>query len=578
LIKEEHLLRDRELAERAKLGDTEAFGELIHTHRGRARKWADQMTRDPHLADDIVQEALVKAFLHVGKLADTSRFLPWLHRIVQNQANMKLRRGGPYHREQPIGGWGEYDSAVLGKVEWDNMDSLLQHLTQATAATAAQENDPAELLLRKELYETIHSLLYCLNRKERGMFEAHFFRQLSPDEIASLYHTTTGAVYTYLHRSRLKLRQAHVRVQLGLPPKKGGAVLNQPRLISLPEWPSATAVMNTFVDRIGHMLSAIGDERPMHELMGISGFAFRFKISNRTTFADGIYIFDWRQTLRSFMDELGYEVSLLCGQVSESPIPLLGAAERFPVVLPIEESVLPFIRKYIDLGKPVLYFDTLATSPHVHEWALICGYDEGKREVYVTDVMLSEGKALSYEDIAENPLRFLAGIDGKKPIVSSSMLQSTLKRLRFAVRYVRQGCDYSPMTVYLSYTSGLAAYNRWVSYMMNPSVMPNRYGMGHLANVYAEAKYYAAKYLMSVPLTGEAKRLSLLAAEAYSQAADALKQVSDKVPFIRSSKSLSAELQIECAALLEKAKEFETAGIGYLENTLLLLESEEKQQ
>jgi hypothetical protein len=134
------------------------------------------------------------------------------------------------------------------------------------------------------------------------------------------------------------------------------------------------------------------------------------------------------------------------------------------------------------------------------------------------------------------------------------------------------------MTVYLCYTSGLAAYTLWIGYMMNPSVLPNRYGMGHLANVYAEAKHYAAKYLRSVPLTGEAKRLSLLAAEAYSQAAEALKQISDKVPFIRSSKSLSPDLQVECAALLEKAKEFETAGVGYLENTILLLESGEKKQ
>jgi hypothetical protein len=153
-----------------------------------------------------------------------------------------------------------------------------------------------------------------------------------------------------------------------------------------------------------------------------------------------------------------------------------------------------------------------------------------------------------------------------------------LKQLRFAVQYARHGCEYSPMTVYLSYTSGLAAYNRWIGYMMNASIMPNRYGIGHLANVYMEAKYHAAKYLMNVPLMGEPKRLSLLAAEAYSQAADALKLVSEKVPFMRSSKSLSAELQLECAALLEKAKEFETAAIGYLENTLLLIESEEKQQ
>ncbi|QYR21445.1 RNA polymerase sigma factor [Paenibacillus sp. sptzw28] len=577
---EERSLRDRELAERAKLGDTEAFGELIHSHRARARRWAENLTRDPHLADDVVQEALVKAFLHVGSLANTSRFLPWLHRIVQNQANMKLRRGGPFRRERPIGGWGERDFEGSGNVDWENLDSILTHLTKAAAMSAAHETDPAELLIRKELYETIHALLHCLNRKERGIFEAHFFRQLTPDEIAALYHTTTGSVYTYLHRSRRKLRKAHVRVLLGLPSEKGGAGMNQARMVTMPEWPPAKAALTTFVDRIGHMLAAIGDERPMSELMGLSGFAFRLKISNRTTFADGIFIFDWRETLRTFMEELGYEVTMICGQLSEAPVPLLAAAERFPVVLPIEEAVLPFIRRYVELGKPVLYFDTLATQPHVHEWALIYGYDDVKREVYVTDLMRPEGKTLSYDDLVENPLRFMAGIDGgkdnglayKKP----REVETALRQLRFAVKYARTGCDYKPMTVYLSYTSGLAAYDRWIGFMNNPSVLPNRYGMGHLAAVYAEARRYAAEYLRTVPLKGEPMRLVLLAAEAYLQAAEALQTLSQKVPFIRSSTALPPETLAECALLLEKAKEFETAGVGYLENALNLWDQEEK--
>ncbi|MBD0384410.1 RNA polymerase sigma factor [Paenibacillus sedimenti] len=569
-------LRDQELVERARLGDTEAFGELIHAHRGRARQWAEHVTGDPHLADDVVQEALIRAFLHVGTLADTTRFLPWLHRIVQNQAKMRLRRGGPFRRERPIGGWNEQDSVGGRNVDWENLESILYHLTRTTAMAADKENNPEELLLRKELYETIQVLLHCLNRKERGMFEAYFFRQLSPDEIAALYQTTTGSVHTYLHRSRRKLRQAHVRILLGLPPEKGGAELMHARKIVLTEWPVTSAVLITFIDRIGHMLATLGDQRTMTELMGMSGFAFRFKISDKTTYADGIYIFDWRQTLSTLFKELGYKVSILCGQLSQAAIPLLAASERFPVVLPIEEAVLPFIRKYVDKGKPVLYFDTLATLPHVHEWALIYGYDDNKREVYVTDIMRPEGKTLSYEDLAENPLRFLAGIDEKIEVKNESKVERALRQLRFAVRYARTGCDYWPSTVYLSYTSGLAAYDRWIGYMNSPTVLPNRYGMGQLAAVYAEAKRYAAKFLLTIPLTGEAMRLVLLASEAYVQAAAELEIVSNKVPFMRSSALLSPETKNECAKLLEKAKEFETAGIGYLENALSTWDREEK--
>jgi RNA polymerase sigma factor (sigma-70 family) len=179
-------LREQMLVERAKQGDTEAFGELIQAHRGRAKGWAEQMTRDSHLADDIVQDALIRAFLHVGTLADTSRFLHWLHRIVHNQANMRLRRGGPYRRERPVSGWTDAGTAASGKIDWENLDSILHHLNATYTKAASEESDPAELLLRKELNETIHTLLHCLNRKERGMFEAHFFRQLSPVEIAEM--------------------------------------------------------------------------------------------------------------------------------------------------------------------------------------------------------------------------------------------------------------------------------------------------------------------------------------------------------------------------------------------------------
>lgn len=313
---EEH---DRSLVERAQQGDTEAFGELIEQHRERARKWAKRITGDSHMADDIVQDALIRAFLHVGTLTDTSRFLPWLHRIVRNQANMRLRRGGPYKRERPFASyrWSGEDATT---VDWDDLDSVLYHLTRSAADAAANDQDPAEHLLRKELFETVHAILHCLTRKERGIFEAYFFRQLNPEEIADLYRMTTGSIYTYIYRSRQKLRQEHIRVSLGLSTEKERNALVKSKVLDLPEWPAHTQARLSFIDRIGHLLAAMDDHRPTAELMGVSGFAFRMHISNKTTYADGIYIFDWRETLQSLMRELGYEVTLLCGQIGRAHV------------------------------------------------------------------------------------------------------------------------------------------------------------------------------------------------------------------------------------------------------------------
>lgn len=573
--------RSQMLAERARLGDTEAFGELIEQHRSKAKMWAERVTGDPHMADDIVQDALIRAFLHIESLYDTSRFLPWLHKIVRNQANMRLRRGGPYKREKPFSAFG-LPAGEAGPVDWGDLDSMLFHLTRKAASAARHVHDPAESLMRKELYETIHSVLNCLNRRERDIFEAYFFQQLSPDEIADMYQMTTGSIYTYIHRSRQKLRQEHIRVSLGLLPDKGGNTLGKSKLLSMPEWKASDGIMLSFVDRIGHLLAAIGDKRENTELMGLSGFAFRMLISDKTTYADGIYMFDWRQTLSAFMQELGYEASVLCGQLAGLPVPLLGAVERFPVVLPIEEAVVPFIRRAIDAGKPVIYFDTAAYRPYVHEWSLIYGYDDEQQTVRLTDAMQPEGKTLSYEDIALNPVRFLASVnpiaEAEKPPASRSARDAAKRQraeasIRRAVEHAKNPRAYRPMTGYLGYTSGLSAYDRWIGHMRGgPAIPPNRYGAGQLAASYAQARSYAARYLRGVPLQGEAMRFALLASEAYEQAGEALSELSAAVPFMRTAEALSPEQCEQCVVWLEQAKAFEAAAIGYLEKTVNQLE------
>ncbi|MCD9024919.1 RNA polymerase sigma factor [Cohnella silvisoli] len=577
--------RDQSLVERAQQGDTEAFGELIEQHRNKARGLAERLTGDPHMADDVVQDALIRAFMHMGSLVDTSRFLPWFYRIVRNQANMRLRRGGPHRKEQPFVSILTSSETNSSRVDWEDLDSILYHLARTAADAATREHDPAEHLLRKEMYETIHSLLHCLSRKERDIFKAYFFRQLSPDEIADMYRMTTGSIYTYIHRSRQKLRKEHVRVSLGLlPEKKEGSGLARHKLLEMPAWQADPPIMSTFVSNIGRMLAAISDQWEAAEFMGVSTFAFRMKLSDKTTFADGIYVFDWRAVLQELMKEIGYEISILCGQLADSPVPLLGAVERFPIVLRIEEAVIPFIRKHIDVGKPVLYFDTRVTKPYVHEWSVIYGYDDGARVVHLTDPMLPEGKILSYDDVTDNPVRFLAGFGSKLEQAAGKTArrsretrarEQALRTIRFAIDYAKNGCDYRPRTSYLNYTSGLAAYDRWIGHLQNPHIAPNRYGMGQLSAVYAEAKRYAALYLRGVLLDGEAMRLALLASEAYEQTADAMDELSRLVPFIRTSEVLSPDMREVCVVHLEKAKMFESAAIGYLEKSIAITAGEE---
>nr|WP_082053721.1 sigma-70 family RNA polymerase sigma factor [Paenibacillus sp. VKM B-2647] len=238
----------RALVERARSGDSDAFAELVRMHRAQALGWANAIARDAYLAEDIVQDALIRAFLHLGTLLDTSRFLPWLHRIVRNQANMRLRRGGPYAKEQPFSGFGRngsrsgawnrggggmsdkagagaYGSADAGarsgadhggadSVDWGDLDRVLFHLSRSVADIARQQGDPAGALLRQETLQGIRDLLRCLSKRERSMFEAHFFEELPPAEIAALFGTTTANVYNVLSRSRAKVQKERIRASL----------------------------------------------------------------------------------------------------------------------------------------------------------------------------------------------------------------------------------------------------------------------------------------------------------------------------------------------------------------------------
>ena len=75
----------------AQAGDDTAFAELIRRHRPACIKLALSILRNPHDAEDEVQNAFCKAYLHLGKFQQDSKFSTWLTRIVVNQCLMRLR-------------------------------------------------------------------------------------------------------------------------------------------------------------------------------------------------------------------------------------------------------------------------------------------------------------------------------------------------------------------------------------------------------------------------------------------------------------------------------------------------------
>lgn len=151
---------ESELIDRARTGDPDAFGELVRRNQAQALGLAYTVTQDRHMAEDVVQEALVRVFLHLGTLLDADRFRHWLARIVRNEAYMKMRRGGPHRKESPHTCW---ESMYGGHERNDryDIDSVLFKLSQSSVEQLNQRQDPSQALLRKELVDGIRSLLCC---------------------------------------------------------------------------------------------------------------------------------------------------------------------------------------------------------------------------------------------------------------------------------------------------------------------------------------------------------------------------------------------------------------------------------
>jgi RNA polymerase sigma factor (sigma-70 family) len=124
-VKRWESLEDSDLVQLAQTGDREAFGELVRRHRSKVYGYARTITQESFLAEDIVQEALIRAFMHLGKLVDIERFLPWVHRIIRNQAFTKLKSNSATQETT----FSQLEPAIPKKVteeEWNDLDGILR--------------------------------------------------------------------------------------------------------------------------------------------------------------------------------------------------------------------------------------------------------------------------------------------------------------------------------------------------------------------------------------------------------------------------------------------------------------------
>ena len=181
---------DEVLAERAVLGSHDAFDTLALRYQARIYRLACRLVGVDD-ALDVVQEAFLSAFRHLGAFRRESKFSTWLYRIAMNAALMH-RRSRTRRRTDSL-------DAFLPAFEADG-----SHRGTPAALQVAARAD--ELLDRKLVAEKALALLEQLPETSRSAFVLRDLEELSTSEVALILGVEPAAVRQRVHRARLILR------------------------------------------------------------------------------------------------------------------------------------------------------------------------------------------------------------------------------------------------------------------------------------------------------------------------------------------------------------------------------------
>ena len=178
---------DEALVAAAKRGDRQAFDTLVLRHERTVLAVAQRITNNREDAEDVAQESLHKAFVHLGGFQEKSRFSTWLTRIVMNQALMLIRRR-------------------RGAIEV-SPESPEDSVTSSSEAFVDQSPDPEESCWRRERQQLLTAAINRLGPRVRRTILLRDIEERSAEETARILGTSIGAVKARVFQGRRKLRR-----------------------------------------------------------------------------------------------------------------------------------------------------------------------------------------------------------------------------------------------------------------------------------------------------------------------------------------------------------------------------------
>ncbi len=176
---------DAEIIEEVRAGNTRAFAHLVDRHKDRALTLALRLVGDRLEAEELVQDAFLKAFRNLGQFRGDARFSTWFYRILYNQCMTRLRRRASAPQMLDL-----------------NDESLLESLP-----AEEQYGTLDEQLEDTDLLKFLASEVDALPPRYKSAVSLYYVQEMSYEEIAQVMDVPLGTVKTCLFRGRNLLRK-----------------------------------------------------------------------------------------------------------------------------------------------------------------------------------------------------------------------------------------------------------------------------------------------------------------------------------------------------------------------------------
>lgn len=178
-------LTDEEIVTRVRAGETHLFELIMRRNNRRIYRTARAIVRDDAEAEDVMQDAYVRAYAHLHEFEGRARFSTWLTRIAVHEALARVRRGRRF----------------------ESLDARVQETPPMSPMSNGPRPSPEQLASDGEVRGVLEEAIDGLPEEFRAVFVLRAVEELTGAETAACLEIPEETVKTRLFRARARLQE-----------------------------------------------------------------------------------------------------------------------------------------------------------------------------------------------------------------------------------------------------------------------------------------------------------------------------------------------------------------------------------